>query len=53
MDGMKQTYQISLTLVGREEDIQNILKEIYKISAREEVTAMNIEEVSDYRNRFK
>ena len=46
---MKQHYQISITLVGNERDIENVLKEFYKISAHEEVTAMRIEEIKDYR----
>ena len=48
---MKQHYeiQISLTLVGNEKDIDSILKEVYELSNREEVTAMRIEERRDYR----
>jgi len=48
---VKQHYeiQISLTLVGNEKDIDSILKEVYELSNREEVTAMRIEEIRDYR----
>jgi len=41
---MEKDILVSIKLRGSEEDINYVLKDIYKISEYEEVTAMNIQE---------
>ena len=41
---MEKDILVSIKLKGREEDINYVLKDIYKISEYEEVTAMHIRE---------
>ena len=41
---MERNYLIEIKLKGREEDIDYILKDIYKLSEREEVASMYVRE---------
>ena len=41
---MEKDILVSIKLKGREEDINYVMKDLYKISEHEEVTAMHIQE---------